>query len=556
MQTNAQSIARVLAEYGSTRVFTLMGDGNMHLILALDTAGIIPVEVRHESAAVAMAEGYGWSSGRVGICSTTHGPGLSHTATSLLVAARNRSPLVLLVGETADGYAGAQHFDQRRFVEACEAVYRRVTAGDDAGSVVASAIADASALCRPVVVGIPSDLLEAARGDRLAKPESPAAPPAAVADVAAAADAVHGALAAAARPIILAGRGAVQAQDELIDLAQTSGAGLATTLPAKGLFDGHDNDLGIAGGLTSPDAEPVFARADLVLAFGTSLGASTTRSGRLFSSARVLRVERNPERAAGSAVPAILGDAAAVATAAARRHRERGVAGRWFPACRAWPENWRTELDEFAPELAPDTVDPRIAVIEIDRRLPHDAVIVISNGHCSGFASALVRTSRPRRLHLAQGFGAIGQGLTTAVGVALGAPERHVVVFEGDAGFMMHAQELETARRVGAHLTAIVFNDEALGTEYHRLHHEGEGADLALVPTPEIATMARSAGVDAVRVASQADVRDAIDRVLAAPIGLLELRTSRSVESRHLRWRRLPDPSERPMERGRVGRGA
>ena len=548
MPTNAQSIARAVKDAGCGQLFTLMGDGNMHLILALNAADIGIVEVRHESAAVAMAEGYGWSSGRVGICSVTHGPGLSHTATSLLVSSRNRSPLVVLAGETPTGYAGAQRFDQRRLVEACEATYRAVTAGDDAGSVVAAAIAEAAKSRRPVVVGIPADLfdLPAVGADH---PEPARFQPAGgdepdqAADLRAV-DALIEEVTRAERPILLAGRGvAASGSAGLVrELAELLGAALSTTLPVKGLFEGHPLDIGIAGGLSHPDAEPVFDQADLVLAIGASAGASTTRSGQLFPAARLVRLDTD-EIDAGRRGIQVRGEAHATLTGVLERLRSSGARRpAWFERSRPWPECWRTELDDYQPELAPGTVDPRQAVLDLDPVLPEDAVIVVANGHCSGFASALLRAGAPRGFHLAQGFGSIGQGLTTAIGVALGAPDRPTVVFEGDAAFMMHAQELDTAVRAGARLTVIVLNDEALGTEYHRLSDAQDGGGLALVPAPGITDVARALGAFAIQVTRGGDVAEAVAEALRARTSVVELRTSRSVESRHLRWRQLAAP--------------
>ncbi|WP_427918824.1 thiamine pyrophosphate-binding protein [Streptomyces sp. cg40] len=546
MPTHAHSVSRVLTEHGCTHLFTLMGDGNMHLVLALAQAGVEIVEVRHESAAVAMAEGYGWSSGRVGLCSVTHGPGLSHTATSLLVAARNRSPLVLIAGETPTRYTGAQRFDQRRLVESCEAVYRPVTVHDDAGAVVAAAIAEAARDRRPVVVGIPADLIDASAAVPHAVVSEPV--PAGLDDevnTAAAAQLVKE-LRDAKRPVLLAGRGVMASGSSALvrELAELSGSALSTTLPAKGMFDGHPLDLGIAGGLTHPDAEPVFRDADLVIALGAGVGASTTRSGQLFPDARLVRLDTALDRDQTTADNSgVRGEAHATLTLILETLRPQGPTEPWFRLARPLPDCWSAELTDYRPQLAPGTVDPRHAVLAIDQALPEDAVIVVSNGHCSGFASALLRTPAPRGFHLAQGFGSIGQGLTTAVGVALGAPDRHVVVIEGDAGFMMHAQDLDTAVRAGAHLTAFVLNDEALGTEYHRLNAGPDTGELAVVPTPRIADVAKAMGAVGRQVTDLAELGDATRDALAARTAVVEIRTSRTVESRHLRWRRIPVPA-------------
>ncbi|MFC4857238.1 thiamine pyrophosphate-binding protein [Actinophytocola glycyrrhizae] len=529
VRTHAQAFAEAIAESGCTHVFGLMGDGNMHLVIALERRGVHVVEVRHESAAVSMAEGYGWSSGRTGVCTVTHGPGLSHVATSLLVAARNRSPLVLIAAETPAGYQGAQTFDQAAFVASCEAVYRRVTPGESPADVLADAVALAQDESRPVVLGVPADLLTAPaaapKGTRAAR-----SPGADGEDPSAAAGRLAQLLTGAARPVLIAGRGAMDgaAPDLMRTLAERLGAGLATTLPAKGLFDGHPLDLGIAGGLAHPAAERVLRSADLVVAIGAAMGRSTTQSGRLFAGARVVRVAKDATGTAETLRADGAGTLAALVAAVTETRQP------WFTPVGSATDCWREDLDDVRPPVPAGTVDPRRALAEISEHLPADAIVVISNGHCSGFAAAFVAAPPRGRFFAAQGFGSIGQALTTATGVALGAPGHKTVVFEGDAAFMMHAQELDTAARAGADLTVFVLNDQALGTEYQRLAKEGDDADTAIVPAPDLAVLAgalgaRSSTIDAEHAHAVAEA------ALRPGLAVVDVRTARSVLSRHMR---------------------
>ncbi|MFD5258948.1 thiamine pyrophosphate-binding protein [Streptomyces bobili] len=549
VHTHAQEFADAVARTGCTHVFGLMGDGNMHLFLALEAQGVRVVEVRHESAAVAMAEGYGWSSGRTGICSVTHGPGLSHVATSLLVAARNRSPLVVVAAETPTGYQGAQTFDQAAFVASCEAVYRAMTPGESPTDVLAEVIALAQAESRPVVLGVAADLLtspvtgRAGTGPLYRLREAPTD-----GDDIAAAERLTGLLTDALRPVLIAGRGAADgvASELIRTLADHYGAGLATTLPAKGLFDGHPLDLGIAGGLAHPAAERVLGRADLVVAMGAALGKSTTQSGRLFAQAHVVKVVHD-EPGAGR-TETFRGDAAGTLKHAVSLTRATtGVRRPWFTPVGPSADCWLEDLRDFSPPVPDGTVDPRRAVAEISEHLPEDANVVIGNGHCSGFAAAFVTVPTRGRFFAAQGFGSIGQALTTAIGVALGAPGRKTVVFEGDAAFMMHVQELDTAARAGADLTVFVLNDQALGTEYQRLRKDGENAGAALVPSPDLAPLAAAFGARSSTVDTP-DVPTLAEAALRPGLAVVDVRTARSVLSRHMR---LPHTQPAPEEGAR-----
>ncbi|MFT4082811.1 MAG: thiamine pyrophosphate-binding protein [Nocardioides sp.] len=532
-------MAQVLAQHGCSHVFTLMGDGNMHFLTALQQESIGIVEVRHESAAVAMAEGFGWAKGSVAICTVTHGPGFTHTATSLVVAARNRSPLVLVVAETSADYLGAQRFDQMRFAEACEVPYHRVRPGEDPAAALENAMSAALRLTSPVILGVASDLFIApapAVGKRSGAYEI-------VAEVdreasSAAADVILTALSTARSPVFIAGRGLLRAKGTrpLTELAEHWGAALATTVPAKGLFDGHPQNLGISGGLSHVEAETILKRADLVVAFGSSLDRGTTSSGRLFQRARILQVidETSAMASADNVTPLL---AEAVATIEELLAQARGPARHpWFAPVPPDAECWAHDLKEFPTRPAAGSVDPRPSLAALSRHLPADANVVVGNGHCSGFATTFVDVPADGRFFAAHGFGSIGQALPTATGAALATPEKKTVVIEGDAAFMMHLAEADTVARSGANLTVVVVNDGALGTEYQRLAFDDDHAELAVVGTPGLADAARALGARIIVLADPRDTEQAVAAALEPGFVLLELRTDRAVLSRHMRW--------------------
>lgn len=546
--TNADVLAAAVLRHGCSHVFGLMGDGNMRLFTALDQAGVELVEVRHEGAAVAMAEGYSWAAKRPGVCSVTHGPGLTQVATSLVVAARNGSKLVLVAAETPAGYAGAQDYDQEAFIAACEAPYRRMAAGDDPGAIFDEVMALAERRSGPVVLAVPADLLtapaaSAGLGLRPAAPVAASDPgvssPGPEEDEAAAL-LLTDALAQSARPVIVAGRGAMGGASArlLMSIAGHYGAALATTLPAKGLFDAHPFDLGVCGGLAHPAAERILRAADLVVAVGASMGRSTTQSMRLFERARVLRLSR--DRAAEpwpAGLTPVVGDAeGTLARVAMHTAGQAASAPPWFEPPGSPAQCWSEDLAGYAPPIPVGTVDPRRVLAEISPMIPDDAIVVISNGHCSGFAGAFIAAPTAGRWFTAQGFGSIGQAFTTAIGVALGAPGRKVVVFEGDAAFMMHAQEIDTAARAGADITLFILNDQALGTEYQRLSaHDGEReAALAIVPPPDLAALARALGARGVTL-DGGEARQAAQDALRPGLSVVDVKTARTVLSRHMR---------------------
>jgi thiamine pyrophosphate-dependent acetolactate synthase large subunit-like protein len=211
------------------------------------------IHARHEHGAVTMADGFARYTGRPGVALITNGPGFTQVMTALTIAARSRSPLVVIAGDACQRLPFHIHtIDQAPLATATGAVYVPIRAVERLDHDLAYAFATARNRRLPVVVGIPEDMQRVPvetryrPSDRLAvAAQRPRPDPVALA-------AALEPLLRAERPVILAGRGAVQAGPALVELADASGALLATSLLAKGLFDGHPFDVGVAGGLSTP----------------------------------------------------------------------------------------------------------------------------------------------------------------------------------------------------------------------------------------------------------------------------------------------------------------
>ena len=206
-----------------------------------------------------MADGYFRTTGRVGVATVTCGPGLTQVGTSLMAAVRNRTAMVLVIGEIPPGEKNKlQSMDQRRFVEACSTRYHTITKPDNVGEEIAEAFYTARVQRCPVVLNLPMDIQEHSFDwDFEYRPSTAFLPKGNdVASDEALAPIVE-ALMRAERPVIIAGRGArnAAARDAIVELADRVGALLATSLQAKGFFAGHDYDIGIAGAYASAPSE-------------------------------------------------------------------------------------------------------------------------------------------------------------------------------------------------------------------------------------------------------------------------------------------------------------
>ncbi|WP_326553529.1 thiamine pyrophosphate-binding protein [Micromonospora sp. NBC_01813] len=535
-----QAIADELVRHGVDTIFGLLGDANMFLVADLvQRHGVRFVAARNENTAVMMADGWARATGRCAIATVTQGPGLAVAGPALTIARQAGTPLVLLAGDTPAGDPlHVQNFAQQPFALATAGAFVPVTAAETVARDVAAALRHAAQRPGPVVLDIPIDLQELPAASEMLPSLTAAAVPAAPAPVRpdpAAAEALAARLAAAERPVILAGRGAEHAGAELVELADRCGALLVTSLMAAGLFTGHPFHLGVAGGLSRPLTRQLLGRSDLVVAFGAGLNRWTADHGTLFGGAQVFSVDSAPA-AIGARWPVdggLVGDAATVARALvdALPGPVEPVADDWesAPSRRggAIGGGWRTpalvaalrDADPFAglPPQRPgaDRIDPRRVMAVCARRLPMPRTTVVGVGHFGGWPNLYLDSPAVDRSLIAPWeFGSIGVGLPYAIGAALGRPDRPVVAFEGDGSLLTCLGELDTLARTGARVLLLVLDDSAYGAEVRKLRPRGADPGLARFPERDLAAVATALGVRAHRAYDEASLDAAFDAVL------------------------------------------
>jgi len=504
-------LAEAFAAEGVDVHFSLLGDANMYWATALTTRhGVRSVHARHEHSAVMMAIGYARAWGKVGVASVTCGPGFTQIATALTVAARGNVPLVVFVGETPLQAAYAtQHFDQPPLAAATGARYIQVHHIDRLLDGVREAFHCARLESRPVVLGVPADLQKQKfphMVDYMTSLEYMPTPQ----RLSPNADLIKRAadmLAAAERPIVLAGRGAVRsgAGAALRALAERSGALLATSLFGKGLFDEDPFSIGISGTFAGPVSREQFAESDLVIGVGASLSHFTAEAGYMYPGAQVIQMDTHPRglwqglRVADLYIQAdaLLAAQALDGELASRSHSSSGA--RTPELRQAIAEEAR--LPDPKPfDVQPGLLDPRAALLEIDRVVPKDWNIVVGTGHVFTFVVTHLRDRAPERWTVMSDFGVIGSALPAAIGVAAGRADGKTLLLDGDGSFLMHASELETIRRQGIGMVIGILNDGAYGTEVHRFRAEGLPEDEVVHGRGDLAAVARGFGLGGVKV--------------------------------------------------------
>lgn len=259
-----QVLAQAFRQEGVDTCFALLGDANMNWATALSGLGARMVHVRHEHNAVAAAMAWARKTGGVGVATVTCGPGVTQILTALPAAVRARLPLVILAGEAPLKSAWYnQAIDQGPFITATGARYCAMHHIPRMADTVRDAFLEARMTGRPVVLGVPFDLQDLPWDGPAALP-APSATlmpqtdpmPPHPGDIARAAARI----AQARRIVVLAGMGALHAAPECRRLAERCDALLATTLPARGLFNDDPFSVGIAGGFSTAAARDLLGR--------------------------------------------------------------------------------------------------------------------------------------------------------------------------------------------------------------------------------------------------------------------------------------------------------
>ncbi|NIE75238.1 5-guanidino-2-oxopentanoate decarboxylase [Pantoea sp. Ap-967] len=462
--TAGQALVRLLANYGVDTVFGIPGVHTLELYRGLPGSGIRHVLTRHEQGAGFMADGYARASGKPGVCFVITGPGVTNAATAIGQAYADSIPLLVIssVNHTASlgkGW-GCLHEtqDQRAMTAPITAFSAVALKPEDLPELIARAYAVFdSERPRPVHISVPLDVLAApvAHDWSAQVVRRPARGPANPDSLEQAARL----LAAAKRPMIIAGGGALQAGAELQALSERLAAPLFTSVAGKGLA-ALDSPLNAGSTLCVEPGWALIAEADVVLAVGTEMADTDFWRERLPLNGELLRVDIDPRKFNDfyPCAQALHGDArqtlaallerlpgerrdAAQATAVVARLREAVQAG-------------------HGPlQALHQAILQRVAAA-----LPDNAFISTDMTQLAYTGNYVFNSRAPRSWLHPTGYGTLGFGLPAGIGAMFGSAGRPGLVLVGDGGFLYTAQELATAvEELDRPLVVLLWNNDALG---------------------------------------------------------------------------------------------
>ena len=481
----ADALARSWVQAGVRRVFTLSGNHVMPVFDAALEAGVELIHVRHEAAAVHMADAWARLTGEVGVALVTGGPGHANAVGALYTAAMAESPVVLLSGHAPNAQLGMGAFQEMRQAEIAAPLVKASWVNDSAEK-LARDFAAAVRIARsgrpgPVHMSLPTDSLEEDAGGN--------SPPG-IGDFAAASmglaegDARHmlQRLQEASRPLVIAGP-ACMTRDGRLRMAALEAA---TGIPVVGMESPRgvgDPSLGaFAEMLAQADCILLLAkRLDFTLKFGKP-PAIAPECGFLQIDAEEGEIARTraalPSRLIASA------QAAAFAAMAMLTRVARPMKGSWVREVRA-AIAYRPAAWDSASASSPGRLHPVQALRPLQALLDShpDSIFVCDGGEIGQWAQACLET--PRRV-INGVAGAIGAALPFAVAARLAEPRAPVIAVMGDGTFGFHPAEIDTAVRYRLPFLAVVGNDARWNAE-HQIQLREYGPDrlvgLDLLPT-------------------------------------------------------------------------
>src|SRR3954452_24356265 len=463
----ADIVARSLARLGCDRVFTLSGNHIMSIFDAAIEAKLDLVHVRHEAAAVHMADAWGRLTGKPGIAMVTGGPGHANAVGALYTALGAESPMVLLSGHAATWELGRGGFQEIRQADMASPVSKAsftATSAANLGRDVGEAIRIAtSGRPGPVHLSLPSDLLEErVESNAIVWPDARTSAAPALSD--AVADATLAAISSAARPIIFAGPLLSNVSGRVL-LARLESA---TQTPAVIL----ESPRGIADATLGAFSDLV-RRADLIVLLGKALDFTTKwASGSSFDPAvrlisidpEAALVERAAKEMDGRLVLGSIADVRGAAETLIRRGSNlKPRDGGWLKEARAAldnrPAGWASIVSQTAGRLHPAQVFRTLRpYVERDP----DTVLICDGGECAQWGQSML----PVRRRMINGVaGSIGGGLSFAIAARLPEPKAPVFCVLGDGTIGFHLSEFETAARRKLPFVAVLGNDALWNAE-------------------------------------------------------------------------------------------
>ncbi|MDO4626878.1 MAG: acetolactate synthase 3 large subunit [Pasteurellaceae bacterium] len=508
--SGAEMIVQSLRDQGVKYLFGYPGGSVLDIYDAIHTlGGIEHILVRHEQAAVHMADGYARSTGEVGCVLVTSGPGATNAITGIATAYRDSVPLVVITGQVPSSLIGTDAFQECDMVGISRPVVKHsflVKRAEDIPTIIKKAFYIASTgRPGPVVIDVPKDVVNPAHKYPYSYPDS--------VTLRSYNPTVQGhkgqikkalkTLLVAKRPVLFAGGGIIAANchKKLVQFAQRLNLPVTSSLMGLGAYPSTDRQfLGMLGMHGTYQANNAMHDSDLILGIGVSFDDRTTNNLEKYCpNAKVIHIDIDPTSISKN-VPAtipIVGSADNVLSEFLSLLDEENLVksqsdlSEWWQQITQWKNKNCLDFDRGSDQIKPQSV------LECVYRLTQgDAYICSDVGQHQMFTALHYPFDKPRHWINSGGLGTMGFGFPASLGVKLAHPESTVVCITGDGSIQMNIQELSTAKQYDIPVVIISLNNRFLGMvkQWQDLIYSGRHSQVYMNSLPDFVKLAEAYG--------------------------------------------------------------
>ncbi|UJF19138.1 acetolactate synthase 3 large subunit [Vibrio sp. SS-MA-C1-2] len=531
MLSGADMVVRSLIDQGVKHIFGYPGGSVLDIYDALhEKSDIEHILVRHEQAAVHMADGYARATGDVGVVLVTSGPGATNAITGIATAYMDSIPLVVLSGQVPSSLIGNDAFQECDMVGISRPIVKHsflIQDPKDIPKTIKKAFYLASTgRPGPVVIDLPKDMLNPTLTHPYQYPEE--------IKMRSYNPTVKGhrgqmkkgvqALLAAKRPVLYVGGGAIisECDKQILQLSESLNIPVVSTLMGLGAFPAsHKNSLGMLGMHGCYEANMAMHEADLIFGIGVRFDDRTTNNLEKYCpNAKILHIDIDPSsisKTVNADIP-IVGSADKVLDHMLTLLSEQDASNDKEAIALWWSmvEGWRRR-DSLSYEKSSERIKPQQVVEVLHKLTGGDAYVASDVGQHQMFAALYYPFDKPRRWINSGGLGTMGFGLPAAMGVKMALPDEVVVCVTGDGSIQMNIQELSTAMQYDIPVKIINLNNRFLGMvkQWQDMIYQGRHSSSYMDSVPDFAKIAEAYGHVGIQISDPAKLESELERALS-----------------------------------------
>ncbi|MCD8014532.1 MAG: biosynthetic-type acetolactate synthase large subunit [Lachnospiraceae bacterium] len=515
----SQIVIECLKEQGVDTVFGYPGGTilNVYDELYKHSDEITHILTSHEQGASHAADGYARSTGKVGVCLATSGPGATNLVTGIATAYMDSIPIVAITANVGVSLLGKDSFQEVDIAGITTPITKHNFIVKDINK-LADTIRWAFRIAQegrpgPVLVDIPKDLTAAVTDFEPQVPEKPERSTEYIreADLDAAVKLIN----ESERPFVFVGGGAVRsdAADELKTFTEIIHAPVADSLMGKGAYDGRSElYCGMLGMHGTKTANLGVSRCDLLITIGSRFSDRVIGNAATFAkNAKVLQIDVDPAEI-NKNIPvdvSIIGDVREVlkrlnARVEEHRHDE-------------WDDSIRELKEKYPLKYNENGLTGPYIIEEIYRQTKDsDTIIVTDVGQHQMWAAQYYKYAKPRTLLTSGGLGTMGYGVGAAIGAKVGNPDKTVINIGGDGCFRMNMNEIATAARYNIPIIEVVVNNHVLGMvrQWQTLFYEKRYSATVLNDAVDFVKLAEALGAVGIRVTKKEEFEPALEKAI------------------------------------------